>query len=108
MSTFTSRIQIFQLITKNILGIYEYFLPHLKTKTIISVRGITEGETHTKCEGTDYLINALNSEEKIFLYCSSSFLMQNYHLICESVPFKNHILPVLKSPLHFAVTKLKM
>lgn len=108
VSTFSIWIQIFQLITKDILGIYQYFLPHLNTKTIISVHGITEGETHIKCEGTDYLINVLNSDEKIFLYCSSSFLMQTYHLICESVPFKNHILPVLKSPLHFAVTKLKM
>lgn len=55
VSTFFSRIQIFQLIAKDILGIYQYFLPHLKTKTIKSVLGIREGETHIKYERTDYL-----------------------------------------------------
>lgn len=56
MSTFSSRIQVFQLIAKDILGTYQYFLPHLKTKTIISVHGITEGETHVKYEGTNLLM----------------------------------------------------
>lgn len=108
VSTFFSRIQIFQLIEKDILGIYQYFLLYLKTKTINSVLGVREGETHIKYERTDYLINALNSEEKIFLYCNSRFSTQNYHFMCARVPFKDHILPALKSSLPFAVTKLKM
>lgn len=74
MSTFfLAEIQTFELIVKDILGIYQYFLPHLQTKMINIVHCIIKGEIHIKYEGTGYLIYSSNSEVKVFLHCRSRF-----------------------------------
>lgn len=70
---FLAEIQTFELIVKDILGIYQYFLPHLQTKMINIVHCIIKGETHIKYEGTGYLIYSSNSEVKVFLHCRSRF-----------------------------------
>lgn len=70
---FLAEIQTFELILKDTLGVYQYFLPRLQTKMINSVPCITDGETHIKYEGTSYFINSSNSEVKNFLHCSSRF-----------------------------------